>query len=324
MPKEQKEIKSKDEQNNQIIIYSTPDSEMKLEVKLEDETVWLSQKQMAELFDCGMANISLHLQNVYNEAELSENQTIKEYLIVQKEGKKEVRRLVNFYNLDAIISVGYRINSLRGTQFRIWATQKLREYIVKGFVLDDERLADGRVKRPYFQELEERIRKIRTSETNFYNKVKDIFATSVDYDSRTDYAKRFFSIVQNKFHYAITGLTATELIVNRIDSNRQNLGLTNWQGEIITRDQAEIAKNYLEEIELKSLNLLVEQFLSYAERQVVKERLMYMKNWINELNEFLVFNREKVLDNFGSVSHENMENKVRLELAKYNQKKIGN
>lgn len=321
MPKEQKEIKSKDEQNNQIIIYSTPDGEMKLEVKLENETVWLSQKQMAELFNKDVRTISLHIQNVFNEAELSENSVIQESWITAADGKKYK---TNLYNLDVIISVGYRVNSLRGTQFRIWATQKLREYIVKGFVLDDERLADGRVKRPYFQELEERIRKIRTSEANFYNKVKDIFATSVDYDPKTDYAKKFFAMVQNKFHYAITGLTASEIIHNRIDSNKSNLGLTNWQGEIITREQAEIAKNYLEEIELKSLNLLVEQFLSYAERQIIKERLMYMKNWVNELNEFLIFNREKVLNNSGSVSHISMENKVRLELARYNQKRIGN
>lgn len=310
------------EEKNQIIIYSSADGEMKLEVKLENETVWLSQIQMAELFDCSVVNISLHLKNVFNESELSENQTIKEYLIVQKEGDKEVKRSVKFYNLDAIISVGYRINSLRGTQFRIWATQKLKEYITKGFVLDDERLADGRVKRSYFQELEERIRKIRTSEANFYQKVRDIFATSVDYDSRTDYAKKFFAMVQNKFHYAITGLTASGIINNRIDSDKVNLGLTNWIGEIITREQAEIAKNYLEELELRKLNLLVEQFLSYAELQSVNERLMYMRDWINELNGFLTFNKVKILDNAGSVSHENMEKKVRLELAKYNQKKL--
>jgi len=179
--------------NNQIIIYSTEDGKMKLEVKLENETVWLSQKQMAELFDCSVMNVNLHLKDIFNEAELSENQTIKDYFIVQKEGNKEVRRPIKYYNLDAIISVGYRINSLRGTQFRIWATQKLREYIIKGFVMDDERLANGRVAKTYFQELEERIRKIRTSEANFYQKVRDIFATSVDYSPKTDYAKRFFA-----------------------------------------------------------------------------------------------------------------------------------
>lgn len=310
------------EKNNQIIIYQTEDGKMKLEVKLENETVWLSQKQMAELFGCSTDNISLHLRNVYIDGELEENKTTEDSSVVQKEGNKEVKRLIKYYNLDAIISVGYRINSLRGTQFRIWATQKLKEYIVKGFVLDDERLADGRVKKSYFQELEERIRKIRASESNFYNKVKDIFATSLDYDPRTDYAKKFFAIVQNKFHYAITGLTASEIVSSRIDSKKENMGLTNWTGEIITREQAEVAKNYLEEIELKSLNLLVEQFLSYAERQTVKKKLMYMKDWVERLDAFLIFNEEKVLNNSGSVSHENMEEKVRLELAKYNQKRL--
>jgi len=211
---------------------------------------------------------------------------------------------------------------LRGTQFCIWATQKLREYIVKGFVLDDERLSDGQVAKTYFQELEERIRKVRTSEANFYQKVRDIFVTSVDYNPQVDYAKKFFAMVQNKFHYAITGLIASEIVNNRINSDKQNLGLTNWSGEIITRDQAEIAKNYLEELELKRLNLLVEQFLSYAELQSVEERLMYMRDWINELNNFLTFNRKNISANAGSVSHENMENKFRSELAKYNQKRL--
>jgi len=307
------------EKNNQIIIYTTLDGEMKLEVKLENETVWLSQKQMAELFAKDRKTITQHIQNVFNEKELEEYSVCLYSKHTATDGKTYD---IRFYNLDVIISVGYRVNSLRGTQFRIWATQRLKEYIIKGFTMDDERLVSGKVAKPYFQELEERIRRIRTSEANFYQKVRDIFATSVDYDSRTDYAKKFFAMVQNKFHYAITGLTASEIVNKRIDSDKQNLGLTNWQGEIITREQAEIAKNYLEELELKSLNLLVEQFLSYAERQVVKERLMYMKNWVDELNEFLIFNREKVLDNAGSVSHENMEEKVRTELAKYNKNKI--
>ncbi len=310
------------EKNNQIIIYSTEDGEMKLEVKLEDETVWLSQKQMAELFSKDIKTVSEHIGNIYIEGELEKKGTIRNFRTVQKEGNREVTREIDLYSLDVIVSVGYRVKSLRGTQFRIWATQRLKEYIIKGFTLDDERLASGKVAKPYFQELEERIRRIRTSEANFYQKVRDIFATSVDYDSRTNYAKKFFAMVQNKFHYAITGLTASEIVNTRIDSNKDNLGLTNWSGEIITREQAVIAKNYLEELELKSLNLLVEQFLSYAERQVVKERLMYMKNWVEKLDAFLVFNEEKVLDNAGSLSHENMESKVRTELAKYNQNKI--
>src|SRR3990167_9713701 len=225
------------DKNNQIIIYNTEDGETKVEVRMKDETVWLSQKQMAELFDCSVDNISLHLKNVYLEGELGENRTSKESSVVQIEGGRSIKRPIPLYNLDAIISVGYRINSLRGTQFRIWATQKLKEYIIKGFVMDDERLAEGRVKKTYFEEWEERIRSIRTSEANFYQKVRDVFATSADYNSKTDYAKLFYATVQNKFHYAITGLTAAEIVSARINSQKENMGLTNWKGEIITREQ---------------------------------------------------------------------------------------
>lgn len=309
------------EKNNKIIIYNTEDGQTKIEVKMQGETVWLSQKQMAELFDCSMDNISLHLKNVYLEGELDEKRTSEDSSVVQKEGERSVNRPIKFYSLDAIISVGYRINSLRGTQFRIWATQKLKEYIIKGFVMDDDRLAEGGVKKTYFKEWEERIRKIRTSEANFYQKVRDVFATSVDYNSKTDYAQKFFATVQNKFHFAITGLTAAEIIANRIDSNKWNLGLTNWKGKIITREQAQVAKNYLEELELRRLNLLVEQFLSFAELQSVEQRVMYMKDWIQKLNDFLILNDKKILDNLGGVSHIEMEQKVRLQLKKYNEKK---
>ncbi len=307
-------------ENNQMIIYTSVDGETKIEVKLENETLWLSQKQMAELFNKDTKTINEHIGNIFTDGELERVPTIRKFRIVQKEGNRDVSRDIDIYNLDMIISVGYRVNSVCGTQFRIWATQKLKEYIIKGFVLDDVRLAGGKTPKPYFQELEERIRSIRTSEANFYQKVRDIFATSVDYSPKVDYAKQFFAMVQNKFHYAITGLTASEIVTSRINSNKENLGLTNWQGEIITREQAEVAKNYLEELELKSLNLLVEQFLSYAELQSVKKKLMYMKNWVEKLDAFLIFNEEKVLDNSGLVSHREMEEKVRLELAKYNQK----
>jgi len=203
--------------NNKIIIYNTEDGQTKIEVRVENETVWLSQKQMAELFDCTVENIIFHLQNVFESGELIEKTTTKESLVVQKEGSRDVSRSVKIYNLDAVISVGYKINSFRGTQFRIWATQKLRDYIIKGFTMDDERLAEGRVKKTYFEEWEERIRRIRTSEANFYQKVRDVFATSADYNPKTDYAKQFFAMVQNKFHFAITGLTAAEIISNRVD-----------------------------------------------------------------------------------------------------------
>ncbi len=307
------------EGNNKIIIYSAEDGSTKIEVMLKGETVWLSQAQMAELFDCSVDNISLHLKNVYFEGELDENRTTEDSSVVQKEGGREVNRPIRLYNLDVIISVGYRINSLRGTQFRIWATQKLKEYIIKGFVMDDERLAGGKVGRGYFQEWEERIRKIRTSEANFYQKVRDVFATSVDYNPKTDYAQKFFARVQNKFHFAITGLTAAEIVSSRVDSQKDNMGLTNWKGEVITREQAEIAKNYLEELELKRLNLLVEQFLSFAELQTVEKRIMYMKDWILKLDGFLELNEKEILDGSGSVSHREMEKRVREQLEKYNQ-----
>jgi len=310
------------ENNNQIIIYSTEDGQTKVEVKVQDETVWLSQKQMAELFDKDVKTVSEHIKNIFLEEELVENSTIRNFQIVQKEGERTVTRAVDHYDLDVIISVGYRVSSLRGTQFRMWATRKLREYIVKGFVLDDERLEGGKVAKPYFEELEERIRKIRTSEANFYQKVRDVFATSVDYSPKADYAKQFFSIVQNKFHFAITGLTAAEIVTSRIDSNKENLGLTNWKGEVITRDQAEIAKNYLQELELRRLNLLVEQFLSFAELQSVEQRVMYMRNWMEKLDGFLILNDKEILVDTGDVSRKVMEEKVRQELARFNQREL--
>ena len=308
-----------EDKNNQVIIYNTDDGQTKIEVKLENETVWLNQAQMAELFEKDVRTISEHIQNIYAEGELEKELTIR------KSGNSGIglTKPTGYYNLDVIISVGYRVSSLRGTQFRIWATQRLREYIVKGFVLDDERLEGGKVVKTYFQELEERIRKIRTSEANFYQKVRDVFATSVDYNPKADYAQQFFAVVQNKFHFAITGLTAAEIVASRVDSTASNLGLTNWKGEVITREQAEVAKNYLGELELKRLNLLVEQFLSFAELQSVEQRVMYMKQWMQKLDAFLVLNDKEILDRAGSVSHKQMEQRVREELAAYNQKLLG-
>ena len=303
--------------DNQIIIYNTEDGEIKIEARMKDETVWLTQDQMADLFDKAKSTINEHIQNVYDEKELILENTMRKF------GNSEFStKPTNYYNLDVIISVGYRVKSLRGTQFRIWATDKLKEYIIKGFVMDDERLAEGRVRKTYFEEWEERIRRIRTSEANFYQKVRDVFTTSADYNSKADYAKLFYATVQNKFHYAITGLTAAEIVSARIDSQKENMGLTNWKGEIITREQAQIAKNYLEELELKRLNLLVEQFLSFAELQSVEQRVMYMKNWIHKLDDFLVLNEKKILQSAGDISHLKMEKKVREELKKYNQKRL--
>jgi hypothetical protein len=283
------------ESNNKIIIYKTEDGKTKIEVTVEGDTVWLSQKQMSELFDCTIENIIFHLQNIFESAELSQDSTTKESLVVQMEGNRAIRRPIKIYNIDAIISVGYRINSLRGTQFRIWATQKLKEYLVKGFVMDDERLSEGNVRKDFFEELLERVRKIRSSEKNLYEKVKDIFATSVDYDFRTDFTKEFYSTMQNKFHYAITGNTAAELVVKRIGGEKQNLGMTNWKGEFPTRKDAEVAKNYMLETELRQLYLLVEQFLSFAEFQIERRNVMHMKDWVAYLHRMLKMNRLEIL-----------------------------
>jgi len=316
MPKEKNQDINK-EDNNKVILYQAEDGRTKIEVKLENETVWLSQKQMSDLFQKDIRTISEHIGNIYKEGELDQNPTIRKFRIVQKEGNREISREVEFYNLDVIISVGYRVKSHRGTQFRIWATQKLREYIVKGFVMDDERLESGGVRNSFFQEWLERVRKIRASERNLYEKVRDIFATSIDYDSKTDYAKEFYASVQNKFHYAITGATAAEIIVKRIDSKKENLGLINWKGKSPTRKDMETAKNYMIETELRQLYLLVEQFLAYAEFQIERKNPMYMKNWKIKLDEFLKLNELEILSDKGIVSREEMEKKVKKELQKF-------
>jgi len=302
------------EKNNKIILYSMEDGKTEIAVSLEGETVWLSQKQMAELFQKDRKTITEHIGNVFKEGELAENSVCRKFQHTALDGKKYE---VNFYNLDVIISVGYRVKSLRGTQFRIWATQKLREYIVKGFVMDDERLSEGGVKKDFFSEWLERVRKIRASEKNLYEKVKDVFATSVDYDPKTDFTKEFYATMQNKFHYAITGNTAAELVVNRISGKKENLGMTNWKGVAPTRKEAEVAKNYMLETELRQLYLLVEQFLSFAEFQIERKNIMHMKDWVRYLHEMLKANRLEVLSGKGKISHEKMEKIVKAELKKF-------
>ncbi len=312
-----------DKNNSQILLYQTKDGKTKIEVKLEDETVWLTKKQMAELFNVKKQDIDYHVQNVFETGELEKKSTTKNILVVQQEGSRMVRRNIDIFNLDIIISVGYRVNSYRGTQFRIWATQQLREYIIKGFVMDDERLAEGNhpARLNYFDELLQRVRKIRASEKNLYEKVRDIFATSIDYNPRTEHAKEFYATVQNKFHYAITGQTAAEIIVHRIDSEKEHLGLTNWKGEFINRKDTEVAKNYMLEKELRQLYLLVEQFLAFAEFQIERERPMYMVDWKRKLDDFLQLNELEILQGKGNVSHKEMEAVVKEELKKYHQKK---
>ena len=302
--------------DNQILLYRTDDGEIRLEVLYQEETVWLSQRAMAELFQRAVNTINEHVSRVYEEGELRQDSTIRNFRIVQIEGDREVARGVAHYNLDMIISVGYRVNSYRGTQFRIWATQKLTEFIRKGFVMDDDRLAHGGSN--YFDELEERIRRIRNSEYNFYRKVRDVFATSIDYNSRAPEASTFFATVQNKFHYAIHGHTAAELIWERVGSEKLNMGLTSWRRDTMTLRDAFVAKNYLTEIELKRLDLLVDQFLSYAQLQVLEQNPMRMANWVNKLDQFIgELNEKAVLLSAGTVSRAAMESRVREEYEAY-------
>ena len=292
------------ENKSQIIIYQTESGETKLDVRFQEETIWLTQKMMADLFQTTSQNITLHLKNIFKEKELDENATCKEFLQVQTEGNRQINRKQKFYNLDAIISVGYRIKSNIATKFRQWATRHIREYIVKGFVLDDERLKNPDLPFDYFEELEQRIQDIRTSEKRFYRKITDIYATSVDYDPTLEISILFFKTVQNKMHWAITGKTAAEIINERADSTKTNMGLTNWRGSNIRKSDVGIAKNYLNEEELQPLNNLVEQYLIFAKGQAMRRVPMYMKDWIDKLDAFLNVNDRDILLNAGKISHE--------------------
>lgn len=301
-------------QQPDIVIYTTEDGQAKLQVRMENETVWLTQKQMAELLQCSADNIGLHLKNIFKEGELSENSVTEEYSVTASDGKKYN---VKHYNLDVIISVGYRVKSLRGTQFRIWATQRLREYIIKGFVLDDERLKQQGGRSRYFEELLQRIRDIRSSERNFYQKVTDIYATSIDYRKDDDLTQEFFATVQNKMHYAVHGHTAAEIVAKRADSKKTMMGLTGFKGDYITANDITVAKNYLAEDELKQLNLIVSMYLDFAELQTVKGRLMKMKDWITKLDEFLKISERGLLKDAGKISAEQAASKARQEFEKY-------
>ena len=297
-----------------FIVYQTEDGKLKIDVRFEGETVWLTQQQMAELFQSSVPNISMHLKNVFSEGELRADSVVKESLTTAADGK---RYTTKFYNLDVIISVGYRVKSLRGTQFRIWATQQLREYIVKGFVLDDERLKNPDQPFDYFEELTRRIQDIRTSERRFYQKITDIYATSIDYDPTQEVSLIFFKTVQNKVHWAITGQTAAEIIHDRVDASKPNLGLTNWRGAVIRKQDVAIAKNYLSEPELAALNNLVEQYLIFAQGQAMRRIPMHMADWIKKLDGFLTLNERDILDHAGHISHEIAEAKADLEYDKF-------
>ena len=309
------------EHNSEIILYQTPDGQIKIDVLLEDETVWLTQNQLSELFQTDRTSIVKHIKNIYESGELSETTTCAKIAQVQQEGKRKVTRNIIYYNLDLIISVGYRVQSHVATHFRIWATQRLREYIVKGFALDDERMkAAGQIR--YFDELTERIRDIRSSERIFYQKVKDIFCLSIDYDVRTEQARDFFATIQNKLHWAIHQHTAAELIAQRAIATEQNMGLHSWAGDKIRKSDVGIAKNYLNEEELSQLNLLVEQFLAFAENQARQKKVMYMSDWIKKLNGILTINEKEILEQAGKISHELALQQAELEYEKFRAERL--
>ena len=304
----------------EIILYQTENGDTKIEVILDNDTVWLNQYQMEELFQTDRTSILRHIKNIYKTGELEEKSTCAKIAQVREEGNRKVRREILYYNLDVIISVGYRVNSHRGTQFRIWATQQLKEYLIKGFVLDDERLKSGN-QMNYFDELLERIRDIRSSERIFYQKVKDIYTTSIDYDSRAEMSMDFYATMQNKLHWAVHNHTAAELIKKRVSAEKKNMGLTTWKGEKIRKSDVTIAKNYLTEDELTQLNLLVEQYLAFAEAQARAKKPMYMKDWIKKLNDILTINEREILQHAGQVTKKLADEIAGQEYDKYKEKK---
>lgn len=301
------------ENNEQdIILYQNTDGSIKLDVHLENESVWVTQQQMAELFGKAKSTINEHIGNIYKEQELEKG------LTTQKFGNSEFQQKAPlYYNLDVIISVGYRVKSPQGTQFRIWATKRIHEYIVKGFTMDDERLKQEGARSKYFEELLQRVRDIRSSERNFYQKVTDIYATSIDYKNNAITTKQFFATVQNKMHFAIHGQTAAEMIHSRSNADKPFLGLTNYKGNYITKRDIGIAKNYLIEGELKQLNLIVSMYLDFAELQATNGRLMKMQDWINKLDDFLRISEKKLLTNAGKISHKQAIEKAKNEYDKY-------
>ena len=302
--------------NNEIIIYQTEDGVTKISVTLDGDTVWLTQAQMAELFQTTPQNITLHIGNIYQEGELTPDSTCKEFLQVQSEGGREVKRKRKYYNLDVIISVGYRVKSLRGTQFRIWANGVLKDYLIKGFALDDERLK-GNAGGNYWKDLLDRIRDIRSSEKVLYRQVLDLYATSVDYDPHSEQSVRFFKIVQNKLHYAAHGHTAAEVIYERADAEKPFMGLTSFSGDFPALKDIGIAKNYLTESELKILNNLVSGYFDFAEIQAIRHNPMYMDDYIRQLDNILSSTGWKLLTGAGSVSHAQAMEKATAEYRKY-------
>lgn len=301
MKKRKEQVPAKSE----FLLYQTEDGQTHIEVRLQDETVWMSQLVMAELFQTTVPNINIHVNNVYEEGELSEKATIKDYLIVRQEGTRRVRRTVRHYNLEVIIAVGYRVKSHRGTQFRKWATERLNEFLVKGFTMDDERLKEvNNIGSDYFDEMLERIRDIRSSEKRFYQKIRDIYRLAVDYDPGAEETQEFFSIVQNKLHFAVSGRTAAEIISERADASKANMGLTSWKGSKVRKGDVTVAKNYMNHDEIEHLNRIVEMYLNYAEDQAKLRRQVFMHDWRDKLDAFLQFNERDILTNAGKVTKE--------------------
>ena len=302
-------MKKKKEQTptkSELILYQTEDGHTHIEVRLQDETVWMSQLAMAELFQSTKQNISLHLKNVFDEGELLERRVVKEYLTTASDGKNYRTK---FYNLEAIVAVGYRVKSHRGTQFRKWATERLNEYLVKGFTMDDERLKEvNNIGSDYFDEMLERIRDIRSSEKRFYQKIRDIYKLAADYDPNAEETLEFFSIVQNKLHFAVSGKTAAEIISERADASKPNMGLTSWKGAKVRKGDVTIAKNYLNHEEIEHLNRIVEMYLNYAEDQAKRRRQVFMCDWREKLDAFLKFNERDILTNAGKVTKEIADN----------------
>ena len=305
---------------NNIIIYQDEDGVTKVSVKFRDEDIWLTQNQIAEIYKTTQENISMHIKNIYKDGELENNSTNKKFLLVQNEGNRQIKRNIDHYNLDMIIALGYRVQSQVATRFRVWATQRLHEYMQKGFTMDDERLKQGGNR--YFRELLQRIRDIRSSERNFYQQVTDIYATSIDYDPRSDLTKKFFATVQNKLHFAVHEHTAAELIYERVDNEKPFVGMTNFKGDYVTIDDVKIAKNYLSEIELQRLNLLVSQFLDFAELQALEQRAMTMNDWINELDNQIIQNKRKLLEGKGKISHQEAMEKAEKEFEIYRDREM--
>jgi hypothetical protein len=308
----------------EFLLYKSPNGEIKIEIFLKNENIWLTQEKIAMLFGVDRSVITKHLKNIFDTAELDKNSTCAKFAQVRNEGFRSVNREIEFYNLDAIISVGYRVNSIQATHFRIWATQRLKEYIIKGFTMDDDRLKDPRkiFGKDYFDEQLARIRDIRSSERRFYQKITDIYSQcSIDYDATSQETKEFFATMQNKLHFAITKKTAAEIIHSRADSTKPNMGLTNWKNSPtgkIRKNDITIAKNYLDQDELDGLNRIVSMYLDYAENQAKKHRAMTMKDWINKLHAFLQFNEQEILNNSGKISAEIAKIFVENEFEKFN------